>query len=244
MRLLLLAGTLESRSIAVALSRESNLSVTVSLPGPVCQPQAYGWPVRIGGWGGEENFRAFLEREQFDGIIDATHPFATGITHRASRLADALSIPYVQFLRPAWMPVEGDKWTFVNAEADAARHIPKGATVFLGTGRHKIEEFENLSERKIFCRVRESVDPPYPFANGRYLLQKGPFSVSEEVVTLRGLGIDWLVARNSGGQGSWPKIEAARELGIPVAMIRRPLQPEGLKITTVAEVLAWVRRRM
>ena len=39
-------------------------------------------------------------------------------------------------------------------------------------------------------------------------------------------------------------VEAARELGLPVAMVRRPRQPDGMKISTVAETLAWVRRRL
>ncbi len=244
MRLLLLAGTFEARHIAVALSRESFLSVTVSLARPDCQPQNYGWPVRIGGWDGEAAFRTFLDREGVEGIIDATHPFADGITHRAARVAGEMDLPYVQFLRPAWIPTDADTWTFLNEEAEAAQHIPKDATVFLGTGRHRIEAFRNLSDRRLFCRVRDDLNEPFPFPGGRYMRQRGPHSVAEEVVTLRGLGIDWMVTRNSGGQGSWPKIEAARELGIPVAMIRRPPQPEGLKITTVAEVLAWVRRRL
>ncbi|MDD9922027.1 MAG: precorrin-6A/cobalt-precorrin-6A reductase, partial [Boseongicola sp.] len=65
-----------------------------------------------------------------------------------------------------------------------------------------------------------------------------------QICRLRGTTADGLAPLNSGGVGSWPKVEAARELGIRVAMIRRPLQPEALRIDTVAEALAWVRRRL
>lgn len=244
MRLLLLAGTQEARLIAVALSREPYLNLTVSLPQPERRPQSYGWPLRIGGWGGEGPFRDFLRRERVEAIIDATHPFAVGMSNRAARVSADLGIPHVQFLRPAWLPAEGDEWVFLNDEADAAQHIPNDQTVFLATGRRALEKFENLSDRKLFCRIRDPAYSPFPFPSGRYLLQPGPFSVTDEVSLFRALGVSWIVARNSGGQGSWPKIEAARELGIPVAMVRRPKQPEGLKIATVAETLAWVRRRL
>jgi precorrin-6A/cobalt-precorrin-6A reductase len=62
--------------------------------------------------------------------------------------------------------------------------------------------------------------------------------------TFRRLGINWLVTRNSGGTASRAKLEAARTLGIKVAMIRRPPQPPGPKVETVAEAMAWVRRRI
>ena len=76
MRLLLLAGTFEARHISVALSRESYLSVTVALARPDCQPKNYGWPVRIGGFGGEGAFRAYLEREGVDRPDPIEIPFA------------------------------------------------------------------------------------------------------------------------------------------------------------------------
>jgi precorrin-6A/cobalt-precorrin-6A reductase len=56
------------------------------------------------------------------------------------------------------------------------------------------------------------------------------------------LKVDWLVVKNSGGSASRSKLDAARDLGIPVALIRRPRQPEGPRVTTVSEALAWVRR--
>ena len=243
-RILLLGGTQEARRIAVALAREPFVNITVALQQPDRVPQSYGWPLRIGNWGGEGQFRAFLETEGFEAVIDATHPFAEGITSRASRICDELGLHYLQFLRPAWIPSENDRWEFLNDETDAALHIPAGQTVFLSTGRHRLEQFSGLADNKLYCRVREYVREPFPYPNGRYLLQPGPFSVADEVALFRALGVTWVVARNSGGQGSWPKIEAARELGLPVAMIRRPKQSEGLKIATVAETLAWVRRRL
>ena len=244
MRLLLLAGTQEARHIAVALSRESFLSLTVSLAAPERRPQSYGWPVRIGGWGGEGPFREFLERERVEGIIDATHPFAADMSERAARVAREMDLPHVQFLRPAWTPRETDRWTFLNDEAEAAQHIPEETTVFLATGRRALSKFDNLVGRRLICRVKESPAVPFPFAGGRFLYQRPPFTVADEMALFGRLGVDWIVARNSGGTGSLPKIEAARELGLPVAMVRRPKQPEGLKITTVAETLAWVRRRL
>ena len=96
----------------------------------------------------------------------------------------------------------------------------------------------------MICRIRQRTDDSFPLPNGRFEVQPGPFTVYDECDFFVREGVDWIVTRNTGGQGSWPKIEAARELGLPIAMIRRPLQAEGLKINTVAEAISWVRRRV
>ncbi|MEQ9041153.1 MAG: precorrin-6A/cobalt-precorrin-6A reductase [Silicimonas sp.] len=244
MRVLLLAGAGEARHIALALWREPRLSVTVSLARAGRRPQSYAWPVRIGGWGGEDAFREWVASEGFVGIIDATHPYATAMAARCARVAADLGIDHIRFLRPSWVPQPRDRWIFLNGEDEAADHIPPEATVFLGTGRRGLEHFRNLDGRRVFCRVAYWPVGDFPLGDGDFFFDPGPYTVPAERRLFTRLGVDWLIARNSGGADSWPKIEAARELGMPVAMVRRPPQPEVPRVTTVAEALAWVRRRV
>ena len=54
--------------------------------------------------------------------------------------------------------------------------------------------------------------------------------------------IDALVTKNSGGDMTRPKIDAADALAIPVVMVSRPSLPEGVAtVPTVAEAEQWVR---
>ncbi len=244
MRLLLLGGTGEARSIATALRRESGLSLTVSLARPERNPRPFGWPVRIGGFGGDAAFADWLRAAGATAVLDATHPFATRMGHRTLALAEELGVEYARFLRPAWMPSAGDDWTFLNRPEEAEERIPKGATVFLATGQSDLEHFGPLDGRRVLCRIRNVPTQPFPFKDGRFVIGTRPFTVIDECDFFVREGVDWIVSQNSGGQGSWPKIEAARELGLPVAMIRRPPQPQGLKINTVSEAISWVRRRL
>lgn len=244
MRLLLLAGTWEARQIAAALTREPRSNAIVSLARAERRPLSFGLPTRIGGFGGDDAFADWLVREKITGIIDATHPFAAAVSARTTRIAGETGVDYIQFLRPAWLPEPGDNWTFLNTETDAARHIPEGARVFLATGRRRLDAFAPMSEVTLFCRRTDGGEGPFPYPNGKYVLGRPPFSVPQEIGTFRRLKVDWLVARNSGGTASRAKLEAARELGIRVAMIRRPPQPPGPKVETVAEAMAWVRRRI
>ena len=244
MRLLLLAGTFEAHHIASALRRESGLTITVSLAKPERNPQPFSWPVRIGGFGGEDAYLSWLQRNGVTAVLDATHPYATTMGHRTVALAEKAGVEYIRFLRPSWMPNHDDNWVFLNKAEDAANHIPKGATVFLATGHRDLDSFAGLSHGRVICRVRDTPHQPFPFSDGRFAIQSGPFTVHDECDFFLREKIDWVITQNSGGQGSWPKIEAARELGLPVAMIRRPPQPDGLKVNTVAEAILWVRRRL
>ena len=243
MRLLLLGGAFEARHIALALLRETGLSITVSIARAGRVPQSYGWPTRIGGWGSDLAYKAWIRREGFAAVLDATHPFANQMSHRAAETSRELGLDHLRVLRPSWLPTPGDKWVFLNSEQEAAAHIPKGKTVFVATGRRELDGLENMQDRQMICRIREPSMASFPFPDGDFLFQTGPFTVASEKELFRRRGVDWLLVRNSGGPGSWPKIEAARELGIPVAMLRRPPQPEVTKVQTVAEALAWVRRR-
>ena len=75
------------------------------------------------------------------------------------------------------------------------------------------------------------------------LCATGPFALEQELALLRDYEIDILVAKNSGGAASYPKLAAARELNIPVIMVRRPALPPGEVVGTVEEALDWLKRR-
>ncbi|MEM0947673.1 MAG: precorrin-6A/cobalt-precorrin-6A reductase [Pseudomonadota bacterium] len=244
MKVLLLAGTPEAVQIGRALSRDQTVAGIASTARGTRAPIPHGIPLRVGGWGGETAFEAWLIEEKIGCILDATHPFAVNISARSSRVAERLGLDYMQFLRPAWTPAEGDTWTFLNDETDAADHIPPDANVLLLTGQHRLNAFSPMNGRTVWVRLQEPNGIRFPFAHGGFQHRPVAIPVPNEIASMRALGIDWVIARNTGGGDEMPTIEAARRLSLPVGMIRRPPQPEGPRIQTVSEALAWVRRRL
>ena len=135
----------------------------------------------------------------------------------------------------------GARWVHVTQEIDLAEQIPEGSTVFLATGRKTLPSMENLSRNcRLLCRQIDPPEAPFPYPNGDWIVGRPPFSVEQEVTLFQQLGIDWLVVKNAGGAASATKLTAAEQLGIPVAMIARPPQPDAPRVATVAEALAWV----
>ncbi|SEP55482.1 cobalt-precorrin-6A reductase [Thalassovita taeanensis] len=239
MTLLLLAGTGEARRIAARLA-QTGYPVIASLAGATRDPEALPVETRIGGFGGDEPFRDWLGHAGIAAILDATHPFASRISQRAARIAREQRLPYCLLLRPEWRPEAGDRWVFLEQESEAVDHIPAGARVFLATGRQTLAQFANLSACDLTLR---QIDPPeqaFPFANGRFLVGRPPFSVEDEMALFTKLKIDWLVVKNAGGEAPRSKLIAARRLGLPVAVINRPIQPDAPQVETVEQALSWV----
>ena len=88
------------------------------------------------------------------------------------------------------------------------------------------------------------IDPPEELLPGITLVTgRGPFDLTAERALLVEHGITAIVAKNSGGEASYPKLIAARELNIPVVMVRRPAPPPGDSVGTVEEALDWLKRR-
>lgn len=238
--LLLLAGTGEAKAIATQL-HEEGIAATASLAGASRAPSPLALPTRTGGFGGEPAFRTYLAEHAITAVLDATHPFADSISQRTARVCADLGVPYCQLLRPPWTPGPGDNWTLIDREEEAAAHIAPGSTVFLATGRQTLDRFANLSDCTVISRQINVPDTPFPFSNGRFLPGNPPFSERQEYDLFKSLGVDWLIAKNAGGSTPRTKLDAARRLGVRVALINRPPQPDAPRVETVDDALAWVR---
>jgi precorrin-6A/cobalt-precorrin-6A reductase len=241
MKILLLAGSGEGRRLAKRL-HDAGHDVLASLAGATQEAVRYDCDVRTGGFGGDQGFQDFLTSFAPDAVIDATHPFAHQISKRTHRICEKAPIPYLQVLRSEWVPGPSDQWVMINAPVDAHRHIPKGSTVFLATGRQTLKEFGNLSDSHLICRQIDPPDGPFPFPNGEFLIGRPPFSISDETRLFKQLEIDVLVVKNAGGDASRSKLDAARALNIPVVMINRPPRLDAEIVATVEGAMDWVAR--
>jgi len=238
---LVLGGTSEARELAASLAARPGVRVTTSLAGRVSRPGALDGDVRIGGFGGAEGLAEWLRAQRVDAVVDATHPFATGITANAARAAAATGVPAVVLRRPGWEPGSGDCWHSVASLAEAAALVPTlGRRVFLSTGRLGLAAFAQVRELHFLVRAVEPPEPPMP-PHTEVLLARGPFTVEGETALLREHRIDVLVTKDSGGASTSAKLTAARNLALPVVVVRRPPLPEGMTpATDVTEALAWL----
>lgn len=244
MRLLLLAGTSDSAQIAGAIAKESRVITTASIARAARSPVSLGLPTRIGGWGSDEAFVDWLRRERVNAILDATHPFAARISGRAMRGAADLGIDYLRFQRPPWLPGPGDRWTFLNDCAEVGRKIPHGVRLMIDTDGRGNEAVGPLDGRVVYCRLREPMPRQQERPDWHFVYGRGPFALEAEMRLYEALELDWIVLPNVGGVEESAKLDAARRLGLEIAMVRRPPHGEAPRAETVSEVMGWIRRRL
>jgi precorrin-6A/cobalt-precorrin-6A reductase len=89
-------------------------------------------------------------------------------------------------------------------------------------------------------RVIDPPTAPVPFEDGEFIIGRPPFTQASEAALFRAHGITHLVAKNAGGQGGRAKLDAARELGLPVILLDRPPGPCAQPLGSVQDALRWV----
>lgn len=237
-RVLVLGGTSEARALAARL--HPHIDIVSSLAGRVPDPALPVGPVRVGGFGGVAGLARWLTDNGVGAVVDATHPFAATITANAAQACRETGVPHLVLARPAWPP--GDA-ILVGSDVDAANVVAtRGfSRVFLTTGRSGAAAFADVDA---WFLIR-AVTPPEEHALPRrheLLLSRGPYRLDAERDLLRAKRIDALVTKNSGGDMTRAKLEAAHELGVPVVMVDRPALPDGVHaVPTVDEAVDWVR---
>ncbi len=241
--LLILGGTGEAALLARAVLARfgDRLAVTTSLAGRTERPGPLPGNVRIGGFGGPAGLAAYLAGERIDRLIDATHPFAAAISAEARIACEAAGVPRLLLLRPAWPRHPLDRWIEVDDMAAAAEMVGRvGRRAWLTVGAGEVASFTAATGVRFLVRL---VDPPrqrLPLRFYEVVVGRGPFTLADERHRLERHAIDVLVCKASGGAATAAKIVAARELGVPVIMVRRPAVEPGEAVETIAAALAWL----
>lgn len=237
-RVLILGGTGDAVELARKTAELPNLDIITALAGRTNQSVRPSAHTRIGGFGGITGLIKYLQEQQIDCLVDATHPFAVQISTNAVAAAAAVGIPYLRLLRPAWQQGDGDRWFEVESYEAAAKVLPELARrVFLTIGRQELASFAHLTDLWFLMRMVDPPLPDTPIPPGKLILERGSFSLAGERSLLQQYQIESIVSKNSGGDATYAKILAARELGIPVVMVQRSPLPTGKEVTTIENAI-------
>ncbi|MPY78926.1 MAG: cobalt-precorrin-6A reductase [Actinophytocola sp.] len=234
----MLGGTSESRALAAALHARG-VAVVSSLAGRVARPRLPEGEVRLGGFGGPDGLAAWLAEHDVRAVVDATHPFAARISESAVAATAHVGVPLLRLERPGWSQPDGADWRWVDSLDDAAELLPGlGERAFLTSGRQGLAAFADVDTVWFLIRCVDQPEGPLP-RHHELLLDRGPYTVDRELDLLRTHRIDVLVTKDSGGDMTAAKLDAAARHGVPSVIVRRPPGPGAPTVSDVDDALRW-----
>ena len=236
-RVLVFGGTTEGREIAEWLSARGGCEVFISSLTEFGSSLVQGLEnvTSLTGRLLPGDIENLLRDQAFDCVVDATHPYAAGVSTSIAEAAATCGTPLYRVLREE--EPQGP-WNGFDSPQEAAEYMAKReGRILLTTGSKDLPIYAaaiaDFTER-VFARilpVASSLEAASDLglAVKHIIAMKGPFSKELNCALIRDLDIDILVTKASGTAGGfWEKVEAANECGIELVVIHRPLKEEGL----------------
>lgn len=251
--ILLLGGTSETAAIAEGLAG-AGFDVVVSTATETAL-NVGGHP-RIHRRCGRLDAKAmerFVKDQKIRAIVDAAHPYAERLRAQAREVAERDSVPYFRYVRPAaaWDKKAANVVCAADHAEAAAVAFSFGEPVLLTTGVNNLEPYQRESaQRHVPLAVRVLPESESREAcrraglsDDRVIAERGPFSREQNGDHIRRFKVGVLVTKESGAEGGFPaKLEAARDEGCRVVVIRRPPEPLTSAYDRVDALIAAVEK--
>ncbi len=180
----------------------------------------------------------FIQEQNINAILDASHPFAQQISQFAIATSTQANIPYLRYERPVYQPREGENQVQLktgnilhleNFDQLLAGEYLTGKRVMLTLGYRNLARFKAWQERgTLFVRILPSVvslEAAFNagFTPDRIIAIRPPISAELEKALWQQWKISLVVTKASGlAGGENIKRTVAHELGIPLIVIDRP----------------------
>ncbi|MGE8322377.1 MAG: cobalt-precorrin-6A reductase [Pseudomonas sp.] len=219
-RILLLGGVTE----ALAIARRLGPQHVYSLAGIGRVPHDLHCQVRVGGFGGAEGLAHYLREAAITLLVDATHPYAAQISRNAVSAARSVGIPCWALRRPAWQAQAGDDWREVEDWAGLIDALKPFRRPLFTLGREPLQHLHEIPPEQFWTLRALEACPGN--ARCEVIGARGPFHIEDERALFQRRRIDVLISKNSGSVATEPKLEIARELGVPVLVLKRPVLPD------------------
>lgn len=249
MKVLLFGGTSDGRILAERLA-DLPLELTISVATDYGRDMLRSLPgstTVLTGRLDAPTMECLLRDQQYDIVIDATHPYATEASRTIRDAAESVGAPLLRLRREPGG--EGDFFCLPSAAEAARRLAQTEGNVLLATGSKDLAAFAVVPDftRRLYPRVLPTVEAlgeclRLGFARSNVIAMQGPFSRELNAALMRQFAIAILVTKDGGAAGGFrEKVEAARDLGVRVLLIERPEDGDGMD---AAQIMDAVRSRL
>jgi len=227
MKVLVIGGTADGRKLATALF-ELGFDITYSLAG-IVRKAKLPCPVVSGGFTQFGGLAQYVVDNQITHIVDVTHPFAEKMSNKIAQVSSELALPTIRFHRKQWPQNANDNWIELSQWSDVIEQTACFDSLFITAGQITQDVMNQLAAqaKQVLIRTAMPMNIKRP-KNVTWLKAIGPFQLEHELQLIEQYQIDAIISKNSGGDSTYAKIQAAAQASIPVYQFKRP----ELKATT------------
>lgn len=228
MKVLVLGGTADGRHLAERLS-QLGIKVLYSIAQLMRAP-TLSCEIVVGDFSQFGGLASFLKTRQVALVINAASPYAKTISNNAVKAGRQTGIPVWRLVHPAWQPQVDDNWYGYDNDVDLLDQLKGFKRPLLSAGQMSLELLNAIAAMDHIEQVvwrtaaKPKFDVPSPII---WLKATGPFEFSDERKLIEQYQMDVIISQNSGGVSTSAKLDAARELGVPVLLQRRPVVEEA-----------------
>lgn len=226
MRILVLGGIAEAQQLALDLTAKGHY-IIYSIAGMVRHPDL-PCKVHTGGFSSADEdgilgMHQFCIQHSIERLIDATHPYAITISEHIAAASQLGNLPCWRFQRPCWQASDFPNWHGFDSWETLWPKLYSYKKVFFTTGLSALKLIDSRpTHQNWVIRSAQQFDAPHGITPIEAI---GPFSYTKELSLLQQYNIDALVCKNSGSDRVVEKLNAAKTLGIPIFVQRRPKLP-------------------
>ena len=187
----------------------------------------------------------FIRNQGIHLVIDATHPHARLVSEEIQEACGRTGVRLERCLRAGGEQNKARDWVEVDSIQEAVSFLSSvSGVIFATTGSKELEALCQIPDyqKRVYARVLPTSNvlkkcEKLGITGSHLIAMQGPFSTEMNTLFLRQTKAEWLLTKDSGRAGGFQeKVEAARENGTRVVVIRRP-EEDGISLEEAMEVL-------
>ena len=187
----------------------------------------------------------FIRNQGIHLVIDATHPHARLVSEEIQEACGRTGVRLERCLRAEGEQNKARDWVEVDSIQEAVSFLSSvSGVIFATTGSKELEALCQIPDyqKRVYARVLPTSNvlkkcEKLGITGSHLIAMQGPFSTEMNTLFLRQTKAEWLLTKDSGRAGGFQeKVEAARENGTRVVVIRRP-EDNGISLEEAMEVL-------
>ncbi len=200
----------------------------------------------------EGQMKELIQNENISLIVDASHPYAVNVSNSVIKVTDEMNVGYIRFERKM-LDYSSENVKKFESVGDVTEFVKEmeGKNILSTLGSNNLEEIKPMGEKNnLYVRILPTVDSVKKAEDLGYLPSKiiaiqGPVSKVLNKAMLESYKIDYLITKESGATGGEiEKIEACREHGTIVLVVKRPYVNYGKVYNEINELVEDVKNKV